>query len=111
MKARFKAITASLAFVAVAAQAGELGPGNVNGLLPAATHGVVVPPADAIPVALREAHPLRGASVDVRFVQPVIRLARAEDSHPARDPGLGKWPMLFAGFLGAAAIARRRMSS
>jgi MYXO-CTERM domain-containing protein len=99
MKARFKAITATLALVAlvaVAAQAGEQAP-----------------------------RPLRVASVDGRSVEP-IRLARAEDSSltrypsasggspvesPAHDPASGEWAMLLAGFLGAAAIARRRMSS
>ena len=100
MKARITAITASLALVAVAALAGE--------------H-----PADS--------SQLRGASAKLELLEPPIRLAAAEDSSatrypssgrraapaesPARDPESGEWGMLLAGFLGAAAIARRRMSS
>jgi hypothetical protein len=128
MKARFKAITAALALVAlvaVAAQAGEQGPGNDNGPWLVATYGVAVPSAVAIPIARRAASPLRGASVDGRSVEP-MRLARAEDSSlgrypsasgaspdegPARDPASREWTTLLAGLLGAAAIARRRMSS
>jgi MYXO-CTERM domain-containing protein len=127
MKEPFKAITAALALVAVAAQAGEHGPANDNGRWLVAAHGVAMPPTVAIPIAQREPHPLRGAGVDVKSAEPVIRLARADDSSltryppasrrasPAedstRDPDSGKWAMLLAGFLGAAAIARRRLSS
>jgi MYXO-CTERM domain-containing protein len=128
MRARFKAITGALALVAVAAHAGEQGRGNDNGPWLVATHGAAVaPPAVAIPIAQREPQPLRGASVDVRSVEPVLRLARAEDSLPTRYPAAGrraspaedsprdpdseKWAMLLAGVLGAAAIARRRLSS
>jgi MYXO-CTERM domain-containing protein len=128
MKARFKAITGVLALAAVAAYGGEQGRANDNGPWLVATHSAAVaPPAVAIPIAQREPHPLRGAIAEVRSVEPVLRLARAEDSSPTRypassrrasraedsppDPDPGKWAMLLAGFLGAAAIARRRMSS
>jgi len=102
MKARFKAITAALALMAVA-------------------------PDGAIAIAHHEAPPLRQASVDVRFVKPVTLLARADDSLMTRYPSAGRdtspaedravdagsreWEMLLAGFLGAVAIARRRLSS
>jgi hypothetical protein len=98
MRSRVKAITAALALMAGVVQAGE--------------HG--------------EPRPLRYASVEVGFVEPGSRLARADDSlmtrypsasrdtspaeDPARDAAAGSWEMLLAGFLGAAAIARRRLS-
>src|ERR1700674_1354604 len=97
MNAPFKAIAASLALMAIATQAGD----QVRG----------------------EPHRLRHASVDVRFVEPVI-LARAEDASLARSPSASRgdsatespasdpadWTMLLAGLLGAGAIARRRLS-
>jgi MYXO-CTERM domain-containing protein len=125
MKARFKAITAALALMAVAAQAGEHGPASDKGPWLVAAQGVAVPATVAISTAQREPRRLRGASVDARSVEPVIRLAQAEDSSPypppghraspaedpARDREPEKWAMLLAGVLGAAAIARRRLSS
>ena len=102
MKARFKAITAALALMAVA-------------------------PNGAIAIAPREPPALRHASVDVTFVKPVTLLARADDSLLTRYPSASRntspgdnregdaasreWEMLLAGFLGAVAIARRRLSS
>ncbi|SRR5258708_7693342 len=110
MKARFKAIAAVLAVTGVA--------GAV---------GVAVAPSDANAIARHEPPPLRHASVDVRFVKPVTLLARADDSRLTRYPSAGRdtspdedragdagsreWEMLLAGFLGAVAIARRRLSS
>ena len=102
MKARITAITASLALVAVAALAGE--------------HRA-------------DSRPLRGAGTQLELREPPTRLAEAgapspvpvrypsadaraaPTESPARDPESGEWGMLLAGFLGAAAIARRRMSS
>jgi hypothetical protein len=107
MNARIKAITAALVLVGAAAQAGEQGPGNHDGPGPVAMHAVAMPPADVFPVAQRESRPLRGASVDARVVDPVINASAADN--PARDPASGIWAMLVAGFLGAGAIARRRL--
>ena len=110
MKARFTAISAALALIAVAAAL-----------------GVAVAPIDANAIARREPRLLRDASVDVRFVKPVALLARADDSLMTRYPSATRdtspaedrsddaasreWEMLLAGILGAVAIARRRLSS
>ncbi len=89
MNARFKAITAALVLVGAAAQAGEQGPGNHDRPGPVAMNAAAVaaPPADAFPVAQRA----------------------SAAQNPARDPASGIWAMLLAGFLGAGAIARRRL--
>src|SRR5258706_1866490 len=104
MKARFKATTAAIALMAVAA-----------------TVAVAVAPIDAIAIARHEPPPSRHASVDVRFVRPVALLARADDSLPGRDAssaedragdtGSREWEMLLADYLSAVAIARRPLSS
>jgi MYXO-CTERM domain-containing protein len=109
MNARFNAITAALALAGAAAQAGELGPGNHDGPGPVAMHVAAVQPANVFPVAQREPRPLRAASEDARVVEPVIHTPAAEN--PARDPASANWAMLLVGFLGAGAIARRRLSS
>ena len=102
MKARITAITASLALAAVAALAGERRADSAALHVASAKIELREPPA-----RLAEA----GASSRVPVLYPSAGALAAPPEGPARDPESGEWAMLLAGFLGAAAIARRRMSS